>query len=77
MLNQLAVLPIEIDATGIVPSNCGFTESDVISTQNRKSTGTGGLVKCLKLKLEAKVKLTVNLDVLKHLEIIENKVSLI
>ena len=88
MLNQLAVLPIDIDAIRIVPSNCGFTESDIISTQNRKPADTGGLVKCLKLKLEAKVMLTVNLDaqkklingqigVLKHLEIIENKFSLI
>ena len=88
MLNQLAGLPIEIEAIDIVPSNCGFTESDIIAAQNRKPSDTGGLVKCLKLKLEAKVMLTVNLDIryqlingqigiVKHLEIIENKVAII
>ena len=51
MLNQLASLPIKIEAIDIVPSNCGFTESDIIVTQNRK------------LKLEAKIMITVNLDV--------------
>ena len=51
MLNQLAGLPIKIEAIDIVPSNCGFTENDIIVTQNRK------------LKLEAKVMITVNLDV--------------
>ena len=88
MLNQLAGLPIEIEAIDIVPSNCGFTESDIIAAQNRKPSDTGGLVKCLKLKLEAKVMLTVNLDVqdrlingqsgiAKHPEIIENNVTVI
>ena len=88
MLNQLVGLPIEIEVIDIVPSNCGFTESDIIAAQNRKPSETGGLVKCLKLKLEAKVMLTVNLDVqdrlingqigvVKHLEIIEDKVSII
>ena len=88
MLNQLAGLPIEIEAIDIVPSNCGFTESNIIVAQNRKPSDTGDLVKCLKLKLEAKVMLTVNLDVrerlingqigvVKHLEFIKNKVSLI
>ena len=51
MLNQLAGLPIKNEAIDIVPSNCGFTENDIIVTQNRK------------LKLEAKVMITVNLDV--------------
>ena len=88
MLNRLAGLPTEIEAIDIVPSNCGFTESATIAVQNRKPSDTGGLVKCLKLKLEAKVMLTVNVDVqdrlingqtgvVKHLEIIENKVSII
>ena len=27
-------LPIEIKATDIIPSNCGFTESDIIAAQN-------------------------------------------
>ena len=88
MSNQLAGLPIEIEATDLVPSNCGFTESDIIAAQNRKASNTGGLVKSLTLKLEAKVMFTVNVDVqdrlingqigvVKHLEIIENKVSII
>ena len=63
MLNQLAGLPIEIEAIDIVPSNCGFTESDIIAAQNRKPSDTGGLFNCLKLKLEAKVMLTVNFDI--------------
>ena len=37
--------------------------SDIIATQNCKPSDTGGLVKCLKLKLETKVMLIVNLDV--------------
>ena len=88
MLNQLAGLPIEIETIDIGPSNCGFTESDIIAAQNRKPSDTGDLVKCLTLKLEAKVIPTVNVDVqgrlingqigvVKHLEIIENKVSII
>ena len=88
MLNQLAGLPIEIETRDIVPSNCGFTESDIIAAQNHKSSDTGGLVKCLKLKLEAKALLTVNLEVqdrlingqigvVKHFEIIENEISII
>ena len=88
MLNQLAGLPIEIEAIDIVPSDCGFTESGIIAAPNRRPSDTGGLVKCLTLKLEAKVMLTVNVDVqdrlingqirvVKHLEIIENKVSII
>ena len=63
MLNQLAGLPTEIEAIDIAPSNCGFTESDIIVAQNCKPSDTGGLVKCLKLKLEAKIMLTVNVDV--------------
>ena len=63
ILNQLAGLSIEIEAIDIVPSNCGFTESDIIASQNCKPSDTGGLVKCLKLKLSAKVMHTVNLDV--------------
>ena len=27
-------LPIEIKAIDIIPSNCGFTESDIIAAQN-------------------------------------------
>ena len=88
MLNQLACLSLEIEAIKIVPYNCQFTESDIIAAQNRKLSDTGGLVKCCKLKLEAKVMLTVNLDVqdrlineqigvVKHLEVIENKPSII
>ena len=84
---QLVDLPIEIEAIDIVLSNCGFTESDIIAAQNCKPYDTGGLVKCLKSKLEANVMLTVILDVqdrlineqigiVKHLEIIENKVSI-
>ena len=88
VLNQLAGLPIEIEAIDIVPPNCGFTESDIIAAQNCKPSDTDDLVKCLKLKLETKVMLTVSADVpdtlingqigvVKHLEIIENKVSII
>ena len=88
MLNQLSGLPIEIKAIDIVPSNCGFTGSDIIAAQNHKPSDTGGLAKSLILKLEAKVMLAVNVDVqdrlingqigvVKHLEIIENKVSII
>ena len=61
MLNQLACLSLEIEAIKIVPYNCQFTESDIIAAQNRRLSDTGGLVKCRKLKLEAKVMLTVNL----------------
>ena len=62
MLNQLVDLPIEIEAIDIVLSNCGFTESDIIAAQNCKLSDSGGLVKCLKSKLEANVMLNLILD---------------
>ena len=88
VFNQLAWSSLEIEAIKIVPYNCQFTESDIIAAQNRRLSDTGGLAKCCKLKLEAKVMLTVNLDVqdrlinkqigvVKHLEVIENKSSTI
>ena len=64
MLNQLADLPIEIQATDIVPPNCGFTESDTSVAQNFKPSDTGPLAKCFKQKLESKLMLTANVDVL-------------
>ena len=54
IFNQLAGLPIKIEAINIVPCNCGFTEGDIKAAKNHQISDTSGLVKCLKLKLEAK-----------------------
>ena len=34
MLNELAGVQMEIEAIDIVPSNCGFNESDIVAAQN-------------------------------------------
>ena len=50
ILNQLAGFSIDIEPIDIVPSNCGFTESDTIAAQILRHSDTGDLVKCWKLK---------------------------
>ena len=72
--NQLAIksneaflnaLPGELyttEADDKIPNNCKYLVTTQ-AAQSRKQTNTGGLVYLLKLKIDAKVILTVNLDI--------------
>ena len=55
-------MPIMIHSLDAIPTNCGFSDSEIIKGQNRKHSDAGVLPKCLKLKLESKVMVTTNLD---------------
>ena len=63
MLNKLLGALVAIPAIDTIPSNCGFTQCQIMAAQNRKQSETGGLARLLTLKLESKVLLTVNIDV--------------
>ena len=63
MLNRLNSPLIIIHAIDELPSNCNISETDILSARNRKATETGGLAIKLSLKLEARVMLTVNVDI--------------
>ena len=39
-------MPIETHSIYVIPSNCGFSETELVTTQNRKPSDTGGLPKC-------------------------------
>ena len=56
-------ISIQIQSIHVIASNCGFSETELVTTQNRKPSDTGGLPKCLKLKLKSKVTLATNLNV--------------
>ena len=56
-------ISIQIQSIYVIASNCGFSETELVTAQNRKLSDTGGLPKCLKLKLKSKVTLATNLDV--------------
>ena len=43
--------------------NCKYPLATIEAAQNQKRTKTGGLLKMLKLKIVAKVMLTVNIDI--------------
>ena len=60
LLMQLARRLISIPSKGEVPKNCNaFDTSEV---QNRKQSETGGLAILLKLKVNARVIITTNID---------------
>ena len=60
----LNVLPGELcttEADGKIPDICKYPLATIQAAQNQKQTNTGCLAKFLKLKVGAKVMLTVNL----------------
>ena len=62
-LNNLPGELYTIEADNKIPDNCKYPLAKILAAQNLKQTNTGGLAKLIKLKIGAKVKLTVNVDV--------------
>ena len=62
-LNDLPGELYTVDADNKVPDNCKYPLAMIETAQNQKQTNTGGLAKLLKLKIGAKVMLTVNVDI--------------
>ena len=52
-----------IEANDKIPDNCKYPLSTVQAAQNQKQTNAGVSAKLLKLKIGAKVVLTVNIDI--------------
>ena len=84
LLNELSNNEIEIHSIDTIPTNCKILQCQITAAQNQSQSKTGGL----KLKISAKVMLTVHVDIkdrlingligiIKHFEIIENVVSTI
>ena len=63
ILNKLPGGLVAIHAIDTIPANRGFTQCQIMATQNRKQSETGGLARLLTLKLESNVMLTGNIDI--------------
>ena len=63
VLNDLPGELYTIEADDKVPDNCKYPLAMIEAAQNQKQTNTGGLAKLLKLKVRAKVMLTVNIGI--------------
>ena len=51
-----------VNAIDSIPDDCKYPLPCIVSAQNRKQTDTGGLAKCLELKVGAKVMVTVRFE---------------
>ena len=47
----------------MIPADCKYFEFLILLAQNREQSETGGLVKCLELKVGSKVMDTVNVEI--------------
>ena len=63
VLNNLPGELYTIEAADKIPDSCKYPLALIEAAQNQKPTNTGGLAKVLKLKIGAKVMLTVNIDI--------------
>ena len=63
VLNDLLGELYTIEADDKIPDNCKYPVATIQAAQDQKQTNAGGLAKLLKLKIGAKVMLTVNLDI--------------
>ena len=63
VLNDLPGELYTIEANDKIPDNSKYPSPLNQAAQNQKQTNTGGLAKWLKLKIGAKVMLTVNIDI--------------
>ena len=63
VLNDLPCQLYTTEANDEIPDNCKYPLALLQSAQNQKQTNAGGLAKSLKLKIGAKVKLAVNIDI--------------
>ena len=62
VLNDLPDNPHTKEATDKIPDDFKYPLAKIQAVQNQKQTNKGGLGKSLKLIIDAKVMLTVNLD---------------
>ena len=62
VLNDLPDNPHTKEATDKIPDDFKYPLAKIQAVQNQKQTNKGGLEKSLKLIIDAKVMLTVNLD---------------
>ena len=62
VLNDLPGQLYTVEANDKIPDNCKYPLPLIQAAQNQKQTNTGGLAKLPKLKIGAKVMLTVNID---------------
>ena len=63
VLNNLPGELYTIEVDDKIPDNCKYPLALIEAAQNQKPTNTVGLAKVLKLKIGAKVMLTVNIDI--------------
>ena len=63
VLKELFSEHYAIEANGKIPDNCKYLLALIQAAQNQKKTNTGGLAKLLKLKIDAKVMSSVNIDI--------------
>ena len=62
-LNDLLGQLYTIQANDKVQDNCKYSLALILAAQNQKQTNTRSLANLLKLKIGAKVTLTVNIDI--------------
>ena len=62
-LNHLPSELYKINANDKIPDNCKYPLVLIEADENQKETDTRGLVKLLKLKIGARLMLTVNIDI--------------
>ena len=85
VLNNLPGELYTIEADDKIPDNGKYPLAMILAAQNQKQTNTGGLAKLLKLKIGAKVMLTVNVDIqdclingqtrnVKHIEFVQGSI---
>ena len=63
VLNNLPGERYRIEADDKISDNCKYPLALIEAAQNHKPTNTGGLAKLVKLKIGAKLMLTVNIDI--------------
>ena len=63
MLDKLLGKMYKVNAIDQIPADCKYPETLIPLAQNKKQSETGGLAKCLELKVGAKVMVTVNVDI--------------
>ena len=63
VLNDLPGELYTVEADDKVPDNCKYPLAIIEAAQNQTQTNTGSSAKLLKLKIGAKVMLTVNVDI--------------
>ena len=63
VLNDVPGELYTIEADDKIPDNCKYTLTTIHAIQDQKQTNIGGLARLVKLKIGAKVMLTVNLDI--------------